>query len=103
MLRVTGLFLLAHWFQHTRFFFSLKFSKINQSMASLRTLPKARDKISFLYFEHCRIEQDDRAITIFKEKDKFLGPCAAITTLLLGRGTLVTHADIKLSAYKLLT
>jgi CRISP-associated protein Cas1 len=64
-------------------------------MANLRTLPKARDKISFLYFEHCRIEQDDRAIAIFKEKDKFLVPCAAIATLLLGPGTSITHAAIK--------
>lgn len=64
-------------------------------MANLRTLPKARDNISFLYFEHCRIEQDDRAIAIFKEKDKFLVPCASIATLLLGPGTSITHAAIK--------
>lgn len=64
-------------------------------MTRLRTLPKARDKISFLYFEHCRIEQDDRAIAIFKEKDKFFVPCASIATLLLGPGTSITHAAIK--------
>lgn len=64
-------------------------------MVRLRTLPKARDNISFLYFEHCRIEQDDRAIAIFKEKDKFLIPCASIATLLLGPGTNITHAAIK--------
>jgi CRISPR-associated protein Cas1 len=64
-------------------------------MARLRTLPKARDRISFLYFEHCRIEQDDQAIAIFKEKSKFFVPCAAISTLLLGPGTSITHAAIK--------
>jgi CRISPR-associated protein Cas1 len=64
-------------------------------MSRLRTLPKARDRISFLYFEHCRIEQDDRAIAIFKEKSKFFVPCAAIATLLLGPGTSITHAAIK--------
>lgn len=64
-------------------------------MATLRTLPKCRDNISFLYFEHCRIEQDERAIAIFKEKDKFLIPCASIATLLLGPGTNITHAAIK--------
>jgi CRISP-associated protein Cas1 len=64
-------------------------------MATLRTLPKCRDNISFLYFEHCRIEQDDRAIAIFKEKDKFFLPCASIATLLLGPGTSITHAAIK--------
>jgi CRISPR-associated protein Cas1 len=64
-------------------------------MSRLRTLPKARDRISFLYFEHCRIEQEDRAIAIFKEKSKFFVPCGAIATLLLGPGTSITHAAIK--------
>jgi CRISPR-associated protein Cas1 len=64
-------------------------------MARLRTLPKARDCISFLYFEHCRIEQEDQAISIFKEKSKFFVPCAAVSTLLLGPGTSITHAAIK--------
>ena len=64
-------------------------------MSRLRTLPKARDRVSFLYFEHCRIEQDDRAIAVFKEKSKFFVPCAAIATLLLGPGTSITHAAIK--------
>jgi len=58
-------------------------------------LPKARDRVSFLYFEHCRIEQDDRAIAVFKEQSKFFVPCAAIATLLLGPGTSITHAAIK--------
>jgi CRISP-associated protein Cas1 len=64
-------------------------------MSRLRTLPKARDRISFVYFEHCRIEQDERAIAVFKEKNKFFVPCAAIATLLLGPGTSITHAAIK--------
>ena len=64
-------------------------------MPSLRTLPKARDRISFLYFEHCRIEQEGKAIAVFKEKSKFFVPCAAISTLLLGPGTSITHAAIK--------
>lgn len=64
-------------------------------MVSLRTLPKARDRISFIYFEHCRIEQNERAIAVFKEKSKFFVPCAAVSTLLLGPGTSITHAAIK--------
>jgi CRISP-associated protein Cas1 len=66
-----------------------------KSMSRLRTLPKLRDNISFVYFEHCRIEQDDRAIAVFKEKNKLVIPCAAIATLLLGPGTNITHAAIK--------
>jgi CRISPR-associated protein Cas1 len=64
-------------------------------MSRLRTLAKARDRISFLYFEHCRIEQEDRAIAVFKQDHKFFVPCAAIATLLLGPGTSITHAAIK--------
>jgi CRISP-associated protein Cas1 len=64
-------------------------------MARLRTLPKARDNISFVYFEHCKIEQDEQAIAVFKERDKIVLPCASVATLLLGPGTSITHAAIK--------
>jgi CRISPR-associated protein Cas1 len=64
-------------------------------MPRLRTLPKARDRISFLYFEHCRIEQENRAIVVYQDQSKFIIPCAAIATLLLGPGTSITHAAIK--------
>ena len=61
----------------------------------LKILPKIRDRISFLYFEHCRIEQKSKAIVIFQGKDRFVIPCANISTLLLGPGTSITHAAIK--------
>lgn len=64
-------------------------------MSNLRTLPKTRDRISFLYFEHCRIEQDMKAIAIFQEQHKYIIPCASLSTLLLGPGTSITHAAIK--------
>ncbi len=64
-------------------------------MANLRTLPKVRDSISFLYFERCRIEQATKAIAIFQEKEKYVVPCASISTLLLGPGSSITHAAIK--------
>ncbi|MBD2037767.1 type I-E CRISPR-associated endonuclease Cas1 [Leptolyngbya sp. FACHB-321] len=60
-----------------------------------RALPKVRDSISFLYFEHCRIEQDVKAIAIFQEKNRYRIPCASISTLMLGPGTSITHAAIK--------
>lgn len=64
-------------------------------MATLRTLPKVRDSISFLYFEHCRIEQSAKGIAFFQEKEKYVVPCASISTLLLGPGSSITHAAIK--------
>jgi CRISPR-associated protein Cas6/Cse3/CasE subtype I-E len=35
-------------------------------MARLRTLPKARDRISFLYFEHCRIIKREHQSSIIR-------------------------------------
>jgi CRISPR-associated protein Cas1 len=64
-------------------------------MTRRRTLPKVRDRLSFLYFEHCRIEQDVKAIAILQEKDRYRIPCASISTLMLGPGTCITHAAIK--------
>jgi len=63
-------------------------------MSNLRILPKIRDNISFLYFEHCRIEQEAKGIAIFQEKDKYSIPCTNIATLMLGPGTSITHAAI---------
>ncbi|MBU6186319.1 MAG: type I-E CRISPR-associated endonuclease Cas1 [Cyanobacteria bacterium REEB444] len=64
-------------------------------MAQRRIIPKSRDRLTFLYFEHCRIEQDDLAIAIFQQNHRFQIPCAAISTLMLGPGTSITHAAIK--------
>ncbi|NCJ05363.1 type I-E CRISPR-associated endonuclease Cas1 [Synechococcales cyanobacterium C] len=64
-------------------------------MTNLRTLPKVRDSISFLYFEHCRIEQEAKAIAIFQKQEKYVVPCASLSTLMLGPGTRITHAAIK--------
>jgi CRISP-associated protein Cas1 len=63
-------------------------------MSNLRILPKIRDNISFLYFEHCRIEQEAEGIAVFQEKDKYFVPCTNIATLLLGPGISITHAAI---------
>jgi CRISPR-associated protein Cas1 len=51
--------------------------------------------MTFVYFEHCRIEQDDHAIAIFQSNNRFSIPCASIATLMLGPGTSITHAAIK--------
>ncbi|MEB3189332.1 MAG: type I-E CRISPR-associated endonuclease Cas1e [Snowella sp.] len=64
-------------------------------MTTLRTLPKTRDSISFLYFDRCKIEQESKAIAVFKEKDKYVIPCASLSTLLLGPGVNITHSAIK--------
>ena len=60
-------------------------------MKNLQELPKLRDSITYLYLEHAAIEQNDAAI-IAIPKDGLPIPIAAMTCLLLGSGTSVTHA-----------
>lgn len=64
-------------------------------MANLRTIPKTRDSIGFLYFDRCKIEQESKGIAIFQKKEKYVIPCASLSTLLLGPGSHITHAAIK--------
>ena len=64
-------------------------------MAELQTLPRVRDSWSFLYVEHCRVEQENRAIAIFDKDGKVCVPCAALLALLVGPGTTLTHAAVR--------
>jgi len=64
-------------------------------LKDLTTLPKVRDSYSYLYVEHCKIEQDAKAIAFFDLEGKTSVPCANLTTLMLGPGTTITHAAIK--------
>ena len=65
-------------------------------MQNLRELPKLRDSLSYLYLEHGRVEQKYKAVDFV---DKTGGvtpiPAAALSVLLLGPGTTITHAAIK--------
>lgn len=63
---------------------------------NLKQLPKIKESISFIYVERCRIEQDAMAIAKWdKDGGKTSIPIANITCLLLGPGTVITHAAIK--------
>ncbi|ACK70864.1 CRISPR-associated protein Cas1 [Gloeothece citriformis PCC 7424] len=64
-------------------------------MTNLRTIPKTRDSISFLYFDRCKVEQEAKGIAIFQKKEKYVIPCANLSTLLLGPGSHITHAAMK--------
>lgn len=58
-------------------------------------LPKLEDSISYIYIEHAVIERSDAAIVAIQEDGKTPIPVAAITCLLLGPGTKITHAAIR--------
>ncbi|MCZ2079099.1 MAG: type I-E CRISPR-associated endonuclease Cas1e [Bryobacterales bacterium] len=61
----------------------------------LHLLPKIRDSWSYLYVEHCRIDQEYRAIAIHDAGGKTPVPCAVLTLLMLGPGTTITHAAVR--------
>lgn len=64
-------------------------------LKDLHLLPKVRDSWSYLYVEHCRIDQEAKAIAVRDARGKVPVPCAALTLLMLGPGTSITHAAIR--------
>jgi CRISP-associated protein Cas1 len=64
-------------------------------MRDLHALPKLRDSLSYLYVEHCRVDQEEKAIALHDADGKTAVPCASLTMLLLGPGTTVTHAAMR--------
>ncbi len=64
-------------------------------MKDLHLLPKVRDSWTYLYAEHCKIDQDMKAIALHDANGKTPVPCASLTLLMLGPGTSITHAAIR--------
>ena len=62
----------------------------------LQELPQIRDRITFLYLEHCVINREDSAITVRDDTGCIHIPAAAISVLLLGPGTTITHRGMEL-------
>ena len=62
----------------------------------LQALPRIQDRMTFLYLEHCQLYREDSAIAVRDEKGVVCVPAAAISVLLLGPGTTVTHQAIVL-------
>ncbi len=64
-------------------------------MQDLHQLPKLSDSLSYLYVEHVIIEQKAKAIELFDKEGRTLVPAAALSVLLIGPGTRITHAAVK--------
>ena len=62
----------------------------------LQALPQMRDRISYLYVEHCVINRHDSAITIADMRGIVHVPVASICVLLLGPGSNITHRAVEL-------
>ncbi|MBQ6327013.1 MAG: type I-E CRISPR-associated endonuclease Cas1 [Clostridia bacterium] len=63
----------------------------------LQALPQVRDRMTFLYVERCRVDREDAAITIWDAQGTVHIPAAAISTLMLGPGTNITHRAMELA------
>jgi CRISPR-associated protein Cas1 len=61
----------------------------------LRQLPRFEDSLSYLYIEHARIEQHDKAIAVHDAAGLTPVPAASLALLMLGPGTTITHAAVK--------
>jgi len=59
---------------------------------NLRSLPKFRDGLSFLYVEHAVVEREAQSVAVFSAAGRVSVPAAGLGTLLLGPGTRITHA-----------
>ncbi|NLW21302.1 MAG: type I-E CRISPR-associated endonuclease Cas1 [Clostridiales bacterium] len=62
----------------------------------LQALPQIRERISFLYVEHCKINRQDGAITLMDARGTVHVPGAGIGVLLLGPGSSITHRAMEL-------
>ena len=58
----------------------------------LAQLPRVSDGWTFLYAEQVRVERADYAIELFDAQGRVPVPVAALSVLLLGPGTSITHA-----------
>lgn len=61
----------------------------------LHVLPRVRDRTSYLYVEHCRIEQDAKSIALHDLNGTVVVPVANLLLLMLGPGTSVSHAAVR--------
>lgn len=64
-------------------------------MRDYHELPKLSDSISYLYVEHCLVEQKAKAVEKIDIDGRTMIPAANLTVLMLGPGTNITHAAVK--------
>lgn len=66
--------------------------------ANLRALSRYSDSLSQVYLEHAIIEQEGHSIAAFTSAGRITLPVANLSTVILGPGTRITHAAIKVLA-----
>lgn len=62
----------------------------------LPQLPRASDRVTFIYVEHAKINRNDGAVTVAESRGIVRIPAAMIGILLLGPGTDISHRAMEL-------
>lgn len=62
----------------------------------LQSLPRVKDRMSFLYLEHCLVNRQDGAITVTDARGTVHVPAASLSVLLLGPGSNISHRAMEL-------
>lgn len=65
------------------------------ALKDLHLLPRVEDSWSYLYVEHCRVDQDAKSIVFWEADGRTPVPCASLSLLILGPGTTITHAAVR--------
>ena len=62
----------------------------------IQMLPQVADGLTFLYLERCVLNRQDSAITVADDRGTVFVPAAAISVIMLGPGTKITHRAMEL-------
>ena len=62
----------------------------------IQMLPQVADRLTFLYLERCVLNRQDSAITVADDRGTVFVPAAAISVIMLGSGTKITHRAMEL-------
>lgn len=62
----------------------------------LQQLPQVKDRMTFLYLERCKLNRRDSAIEVIDDDGTVDIPAAAISVLMLGPGSSITHRAMEL-------
>lgn len=67
-------------------------------MSNLRALSRYSDSLSSIYLEHAVIEREDHSVSAYTPEGRISLPAANLSSVMLGPGTRITHAAVKILA-----
>ncbi|MDF7639254.1 type I-E CRISPR-associated endonuclease Cas1e [Lactobacillus sp. ESL0791] len=71
-------------------------NKFGAKKPELPELTRIKDRITFLYFEHAKLNRQDSALLVTDSRGTVFVPAAIVSVLMLGPGVDVTHRAIEL-------